>query len=54
VLLAENLPALAASVGQRFGEVKVTQIGGDAFGTVARAVGSLLDLARNAGPPTAT
>lgn len=47
VLLAENLPALAGAVGQRFGEVNVTQIGGDAFGTVARAMSSILELARS-------
>lgn len=44
--IAQNMPALAAAVGQRFGEVNVTQIGGDAFGSVARAVSSLVELAK--------
>ena len=47
VLVAERLPDLAAAVGQRFGEVKVTQIGGgDAFGQVAQAVTSVLAAAK--------
>jgi hypothetical protein len=47
-LIAENLPQLAQAVGQRFGEVKVTQIGGDAFGQVAQALTSVLAAARDA------
>jgi regulator of protease activity HflC (stomatin/prohibitin superfamily) len=48
VLLVENLPALAGAVGERFGEVRVTQIGGDGqpFGTIAQAVASVVALAR--------
>jgi len=49
ILMAEKLPALAAAVGQRFGEVKVVQIGGDGnpFATVAQAVGSVLELIKS-------
>ena len=46
---AERLPELAAAVGQRFGEVKVTHIGSDGqspFGSIAQAVASVLELAR--------
>jgi regulator of protease activity HflC (stomatin/prohibitin superfamily) len=51
VAIAESLPELAAAVGQRFGEVKVTHIGGDAspFGSIAQAVASVIELARDAG-----
>ncbi|MDF1562780.1 MAG: SPFH domain-containing protein [Deltaproteobacteria bacterium] len=46
--LAENLPELAQAVGARFGEVKITQIGGgeSPFASIAQAVASLLELAR--------
>lgn len=44
---AKNLPQLAAAVGQRFGEVKVTQIGdGSPFGSIAQAVAAVVELAR--------
>jgi len=48
VLTAENLPKLAAAVGQKFGEVKITQIGGaeNAFGSIAQAITSVVDLAK--------
>lgn len=48
---AENLPALAAAVGQRIGELKVTQIGagqGPLEGLVG-AVASIVELARGVG-----
>ena len=46
--LAEKLPELANAVGQKFGEVKITQIGEGAspFATVAQAVGAVMELAR--------
>jgi hypothetical protein len=46
--VAERLPDLAAAVGQRFGEVKVVQVGGEGnpFGQVADALGSVLKLVR--------
>ncbi|MBM4281420.1 MAG: hypothetical protein FJ137_11900 [Deltaproteobacteria bacterium] len=49
VALAKNLPALAGAVGQKFGEVKVTTIGGDGqnpFGQVAQAVAAVVDLVK--------
>jgi flotillin len=49
--LAEKLPELANAVGQRFGEVKITQIGGEGaagFGAVAQAVGAVVELVKNA------
>lgn len=47
VLIAEKLPELATAVGQRFGEVKLVQIGGDSsFASIAQAVSSIIDLAR--------
>jgi hypothetical protein len=47
LLTAKQLPALAGAVGAKFGEVKVTQIGGDnPFATVAAAVNSVLELVR--------
>ena len=47
VKTAENLPELAAAVGQRFGEVKVTHIGdGNPFGSIAQAVAAVVELAR--------
>lgn len=48
--MAEKLPELASAVGQKFGEVKVTQIGEGAspFATVAQAVGAVMELAKNA------
>lgn len=50
VTMAQNLPQLAAAVGQKFGEVRVTQIGSDGtpFGSVAQAVASVIELARKA------
>jgi regulator of protease activity HflC (stomatin/prohibitin superfamily) len=50
-ITAQNLPALAAAVGQRFESVRVTHIGGDpgaAFGSIAQAVQSVLTLAKDA------
>jgi hypothetical protein len=48
VALVENLPELAGAVGERFGEVRITQIGGEGqpFGNIAQAVTSVLELAR--------
>jgi flotillin len=46
--VAERLPDLAAAVGERMGEVRLTQIGGDGFGSITKAVSSLLELARDA------
>ncbi|HQP39466.1 MAG TPA: hypothetical protein PLI95_29990, partial [Polyangiaceae bacterium] len=48
VLTAEKLPALASAVGQRFGEVKIVQMGGEAnaFSSIAQAVASVLELAK--------
>jgi hypothetical protein len=47
VATAENLPELAAAVGQRFGEVKITHIGeGSPFGSIAQAVAAVVELAR--------
>lgn len=50
VLTAENLPKLAAAVGQKFGEVKITQFGSSEspFGSIAQAVASVIDLAKSA------
>lgn len=51
-LTAEHLPELAAAVGQRFGEVKITQIGGDpsqAFGSIAQAITSVLGVVETLG-----
>ena len=45
VLLAQNLPALAAAVGERIGEVKITQFGGEALSPVTAAVERILKLA---------
>jgi flotillin len=49
VLTAENLPKLAAAVGQKFGEVKITQFGAtdSAFGSIAQAVASVVELAKS-------
>lgn len=49
ILTAENLPELAAAVGARFGEVKVTQIGGgeSPFSSIAQAVSSVLALVKD-------
>jgi uncharacterized membrane protein YqiK len=54
VLMAENLPKLAAAVGQKFGEVKITQIGGAGmnegpFNSIAQAVTAVVELARSGG-----
>jgi len=48
IITAEKLPELAGAVGAKFGEVKLTQIGGgDAgFSSIAQAVSSVLKLAR--------
>jgi uncharacterized membrane protein YqiK len=48
VLMAENLPQLAAAVGQRMGEVKITQIGGveNAFSSITSALASVLEMVR--------
>lgn len=45
VVLAEQLPQVAAAVGGKFGEIKLTQIGGESagFGAIAQAVMSLVD-----------
>lgn len=50
VIGAENLPKLAAAVGQKFGEVKITQFGSteSPFGSIAQAVASVIDLAKSA------
>jgi flotillin len=48
ILTAEKLPELAAAIGARFGEVKVTQIGGgdSPFSSIAQALGSVLALVK--------
>lgn len=48
-ICAEKLPALAAAVGQRIGEVRITQIGGEGnpLATVVGAVASVVELARS-------
>ena len=49
LVTAHKLPELAAAVGARFGEVKVTQIGsgGDSpFGSIAQAITSVLEMAK--------
>jgi regulator of protease activity HflC (stomatin/prohibitin superfamily) len=48
VLTAENLPSLASAVGQRFGEVKVVQMGGEgnAFSSIAQAIMGVLEVAK--------
>ena len=53
--IARRLPELAAAVGERFGEVRVTHIGseGNPFGSIAQAVASVLELARGAGGESA-
>lgn len=50
VITAQQLPALAAAVGQRIGEVKIAHYGGDGqpFTPLVGAVESLIDLARHA------
>ncbi len=49
VITARELPALAAAVGSRIGEVKIAHYGeGQPFAPVVGAVESLLDLARGA------
>jgi flotillin len=48
---ARQLPALAAAVGSRIGEVKITSYGdatNNPFGQVTQAVGAVLDLVRSA------
>lgn len=48
IITAQQLPELAGAVGGRFGEVKITQLGGDnPFGTIAQAVASVLELVRD-------
>jgi flotillin len=46
VKTAENLPALAAAVGQKIGEVRITQVGAEAspFAFVADAIGAVTQL----------
>lgn len=49
LVTARKLPELAAAVGGRIGEVKVTTLGGDnPFGSIAQAVAAVVDLARSA------
>ena len=50
VLTAKQLPALAAAVGQKIGEVKITHYGdGQPFAPVVGAVEALVDMARGLG-----
>ena len=54
ILMAEKLPELASAVGQKFGEIKLTQFGGADGLNVApavKAVGELLALAKTAISP---
>jgi hypothetical protein len=46
ILMAENL--LAAAVGQKFGEVKITHIGSgeNPFGSIAQAIASVVEVAK--------
>jgi regulator of protease activity HflC (stomatin/prohibitin superfamily) len=47
VVTAERLPDLAAAVGARFGEVKITHVGdGSPFGSIAQAIASVIEVAR--------
>ena len=48
LIQAQKLPELAAAVGQRIGEVRIAQYGGDAnpFASITQAVGAVLDLVR--------
>jgi flotillin len=47
---ADKLPELASAIGQRIGEVRVTQLGldGNAFGSITQAIKSVVELARQA------
>jgi flotillin len=49
ILMAENLPKLAAAVGQKFGEVKITHIGSgeNPFGSIAQAIASVVEVAKS-------
>lgn len=49
---AEKLPELAAAVGARIGEVRISQFGGEGnpFGSITQAVSAVLDLVREPGP----
>lgn len=51
VLTAEKLPEVAQAMGQRIGEMKVTQIGGDSqnpFASLTEAVAGVIAMARDA------
>jgi hypothetical protein len=48
IITAEKLPELASAVGQRLGEVKLTQIGGSGLESVAESVQGVLELASRA------
>jgi hypothetical protein len=52
VKTAENLPALAAAVGQKIGEVRITQVGEGAtpFAFVADAIGAVTNLVEQRAP----
>lgn len=48
-ITAENMPQLAAAVGQRIGEVKVTQIGSgtdNPYGSLLEAIGGVVEMVR--------
>ena len=49
IIQAEKLPELAAAVGSRIGEVKISQYGGDGnpFGSITQAVSAVLDLVKD-------
>ncbi len=49
-VLAERLPDLAGAVGQRIGEVRITQLGthGNPFESIVQAIGAVVELARAA------
>jgi regulator of protease activity HflC (stomatin/prohibitin superfamily) len=46
---AQNLPQLAAALGQRVGNVQITQLGSEnPFGSIAQAIHAVIDLAHSA------
>lgn len=50
VLTAQKLPELAAAIGQRIGEVRITQMGGEGnpFAQLTQGVTAVLDMVKNA------
>jgi len=52
IIQAQKLPELAAAIGQRIGEVRIAQYGGEGnpFGSITQAVAAVLDLVRDPRP----